>query len=107
MKLIRRCDQNLHAAHLANILRAAGIRCTVRNTTLISGLGEIPFLECSPEVWIDNDLDEAHAVALLAEIETGNDSAAPESSWRCRCGESIEPQFGECWRCGASRFAGA
>ena len=104
MKLLRRCDQTLQAAHIANVLRAAGIRCTARNVTLAAGIGEIPFLECAPQVWIDNDLDEAQAHALLAEIEA-SDALQHASTWSCRCGETIEPQFGACWQCGASRFA--
>lgn len=104
MKLVRHCDQSLQAFHLANVLRAAGIACTVRNATLAGGIGDIPFLECSPQLWIDNDLDEAHARALLAEIEAGADETSRQTPWQCRCGEAIEPQFGACWRCGGSRL---
>lgn len=107
MKLVRHCEQNLQAAHLANVLRAAGIACSVRNATLAAGIGDIPFLECSPQLWIDNDLDEAHARALLAEIETGDSEVPRAAPWHCRCGEVIEPQFGACWQCGTSRFASA
>lgn len=101
MKLIRRCDHLLQAAHLANVLRAAGIRCSLRNTTLAGGLGDIPFLECGPELWIDFALDEVRARALLAEVES---TPSPQVSWRCTCGEAIEAQFGACWQCGTSRF---
>lgn len=102
MKLIRRCDRTLQAAHIANVLRAAGFRCTVRNATLIGGIGEIPFLECSPQVWIDNDLDEAAALLLLADIDSAPDG---DPTWDCQCGETIEVQFGACWNCGVSRSA--
>jgi hypothetical protein len=105
MKLLRRCDHLLHAAHLANVLRAAGVRCSLRNTTLAGGIGDIPFMECGPELWIDNDLDEAHAHALLAEVEAATPESETAAVWRCLCGEAIEPQFGACWQCGASRFA--
>ena len=105
MKLLRRFDQPIAAAHCANVLRAAGIRCTVRNTLLGSGIGDIPFLECQPEVWLDAARDEAHALALLAELEHADAYAAASPAWDCRCGERNEPQFAACWRCGGSRFA--
>lgn len=100
MKLLVRCDQGLQAAHYANALRAAGIACEVRNTTLSSAIGDIPWLECAPQVWIVNDIDVTRAVVLLAELKR----PASGPSWRCaHCGEQLEPQFGACWACGAQR----
>lgn len=102
MKLLRRCDHVLQATHYANALRAAGIRCDVRNTTLSGAIGDIPWLECAPQVWIRDDADEARARALLEELARPSD--APP--WRClQCNETIEPQFGECWNCGSARPA--
>lgn len=105
MKRLRRCDQMLQAHHFANVLRAADIPCSVRNTALSSGLGDIPFLECQPEVWIDNSLDEARALALLLETSQSVDASASADSWRCQCSEVIEPQFGMCWHCGTPRLS--
>ncbi len=100
MKLLLRCDHALQAAHLANALGAAGIRCDVRNTTLAGAIGDIPWLECAPQIWIIDSFDEARARQLVDEL------ARPVEGppWSCSgCGESIEPQFGACWSCGASR----
>lgn len=100
MKLLVRCDHALQAAHYANALRAAGIACEVRNTTLAGAIGDIPWLECAPQVWIENDTDETRARTLLREL------ARPVSgpTWRCpQCGEELEPQFAACWACGAPR----
>ncbi|MGE5339499.1 MAG: DUF2007 domain-containing protein [Gemmatimonadota bacterium] len=100
MKLLVRCDQTLQAAHIANALRAAGIRCEVRNTTLSSAIGDIPWLECAPQVWILDDLDEPRARQLLRELM----QPAGGPTWRCaNCGEELEPQFGACWACGTQR----
>ncbi len=102
MKLLLRCDHALQAAHLANALSAAGIRCEVRNTTLAGAIGDIPWLECAPQIWIADSLDEARARRLIDELSRPVEGP----SWSCGgCGESIEPQFGACWRCGASRAA--
>ena len=100
MKLLLRCDHALQAAHYANALRAAGIDCEVRNTTLAGAIGEIPWLECAPQIWLRYALDEAIARELIAQLQ--RPVTGPE--WICgNCAERSEPQFGSCWRCGANR----
>jgi hypothetical protein len=100
MKLLLRCEHAIAAAHLAGALRAAGIDCEVRNTTLSGAVGEIPFLECAPQLWLRNDLDEPRARELLAQLRRPVEG----SPWVCAaCGETLEPQFSQCWNCGASR----
>jgi hypothetical protein len=102
VKLLARADHPLQAAIWADTLRAAGIRCEVRNTTLSGALGEIPFLECAPQLWLADARDEAQAREILKEIR--QPPAGP--GWRCAgCGEESEPQFGTCWKCGAARPA--
>jgi len=102
MKLFMRCDHALQAEHYANVLRAAGIRCAVRNTALSGAIGDIPFLECAPQVWIDNALDVPRAEELVRALQRPLDAPA----WSCSaCGEAIEPQFSACWRCGTPRPA--
>ena len=100
MKLLMRCEHALAAAHYAAALRASGIDCEVRNSTLAGAMGEIPFIECAPQVWLRNAHDEARALELVAEMHRPV-AGAP---WKCaRCGEVLEPQFGQCWNCGAAR----
>jgi len=100
MKLLMRCEHAIAAAHYAGALRAAGIDCEVRNTTLSGALGEIPFLECAPQVWIRNALDEARARELITQLR----SPVAGDPWICeKCGEVLEPQFSQCWNCGAGR----
>ncbi|MCS7100521.1 MAG: DUF2007 domain-containing protein [Burkholderiaceae bacterium] len=97
MKLLCRCEHALQAQHLANALHAAGIACEVRNTVLAGALGEVPWLECAPQLWLRNGREEARARQVLAELQT----PPPRPPWRCACGEIIEGQFGACWRCAA------
>jgi hypothetical protein len=100
VKLIARADHPLQAAIWADTLRAAGIRCEVRNTTLSGAMGEIPFLECAPQVWLLNEGDETQAREILLQLRRPIVGAP----WRCaECGEESEPQFGTCWKCGAER----
>jgi hypothetical protein len=102
VKLVARADHPLQAAIWADTLRAAGIRCEVRNTALSGALGEIPFLECAPQLWLVDDADETRARSILHALKQPVSGAA----WCCAtCGEESEPQFGSCWKCGAPRPA--
>jgi hypothetical protein len=100
MKLVARADHPLQAAIWADTLRAAGIRCEVRNTTLSGAMGEIPFLECAPQLWVLDELDESRAIDMLQQLRR----PVTGTPWRCTgCGEESEPQFGICWKCGMVR----
>lgn len=100
MKLLARADHLVLATIWAESLRAAGIRCELRNTSLSGAIGEIPFLECAPQLWIEHDADETRARQILQELRR----PAHGPAWRCEvCGEFCEPQFGACWQCGAAR----
>jgi len=100
MKRLIRADNLLQASIWAESLRAAGIRCELRNTALSGAMGEIPFLECAPQLWLEREADEARALAILDELRRPPRGAP----WRCaQCGETSEPQFGACWQCGATR----
>jgi hypothetical protein len=100
MKRILRCDHPLQAEHYANVLRAGGFACEVRRAALYGAVGDIPWHECSPEIWLCNDLDETMARRLLEELS----SPSVGEPWRCAgCGEQLEPQFAACWQCGQPR----
>ena len=89
---------NLAAAHHArNLLEVEGIRSVVRNEILSSAMGELPPAECQVEVWVLR----AHEAVRAEQILRKKPDA--EASWRCGCGEAIEGQFTQCWRCGAYR----
>jgi len=93
-------SHNLIAVHHAkNVLEAEGIRAVVKNEILSSAMGELPPAECQGELWVRHtEAERAEAVLKKAfQSRTG-------PAWRCpACGESSEPQFTQCWRCGAYR----
>jgi hypothetical protein len=90
---------NLAAVHHArNVLEAEGIRAVVKNEMLSSAMGELPPAECQAELWVLS-LHAERATRILR--FEGWSEGAP---WRCpACGEASEPQFTQCWRCGAYR----
>ena len=88
--------------NLKNVLEGRGIKCEIRGEYLNAATGELPVVECWPELWIVDDscLDESRE--LLADFTHPRE--VERSSWLCRdCGEKIEGQFSECWQCGATR----
>ncbi len=83
---------------IQNILDQHGISCWIKNEFLSAGVGDLPPVECWPQLSVeDDDFAAAERIVEAALTET----AAP--AWRCNsCGEEIEGQFTECWKCGAS-----
>lgn len=100
MKRLLTCANLVEAQHKANLLIAAGIRAEVRNTYLAGAVGDIPFVEAGPQVWVNAGHDVQAALNVLAAA----DCIASDPDWVCaECGEPIEGQFAQCWQCGAMR----
>jgi hypothetical protein len=100
MRVFMHCQSLVEAQHCVNLLLSAGIRAEVRNAFLAGAVGEIPFIEAGPQVWLDARQDPESARAILAEAK----QADYHSPWRCvGCGEMIEGQFTACWNCGEVR----
>ena len=96
MKKLTSSESLITINHYKNVLEAEGIRAEIRNEHLGSILGEMPFVETWPELWVANDLDFDRATQLITSVE----SESPGASWRCkRCGEDNEGQFAACWKC--------
>lgn len=100
MKRVFSSEALAEIGHLKNVLEQNGIHCTIRNEQLSGALGEVPFLECLPELWVLDDAEVEAANRLIEEQRAPADSAEP---WRCQfCGESNDGQYAACWSCGAS-----
>ena len=87
---------------LKEILAKEGIDCILKNDQLSVGMGEIPFTECYPELWLIDD--EVYPRARLFLDNWLKNESADAKSWVCAgCGEELGPQFGACWSCGRER----
>jgi hypothetical protein len=97
LKRVYRAASLLQVAHARNVLITAGIQCELRNQYLAGAMGDLPMMETWPQLYVD-DGDERFALSVLARA-----AATPAGSpWVCAdCGEEMEPQFTQCWRCGA------
>ena len=105
MKKLYTTQNPLMISHLKNILETGGIGCVVKNSYLASAMGEIPPIECWPELWVLEDERYQEAQAVLK--QTLAPVMGVKGPWKCKnCGEMIEGQFSECWNCGARRWLG-
>lgn len=97
MKKLTTSESMVMIHHWKNILESEGIACELRNEHLGSIMGEVPFMEVWPQLWIVNDLDFDRAQQLLsADVQ----AESPTEAWKCRhCGEQNEGQFAACWNC--------
>ena len=105
MRKVHTAESAIEIAHLRNVLESAGIPCIVRNDRLSGVIGEIPFVECWPELWVR---EPGHALRAKGLIDEALRPAQDSEGWTCaRCGERCEGQFTECWNCAAPADAGA
>lgn len=100
MKRVATSESLAEIGHFKNVLEQNGVRCLIKNEQLSGALGEVPFLECLPELWVLNDIDLDRAEGLLTELRREGTGG---QAWRCRhCKEENEAQFAVCWNCGES-----
>jgi hypothetical protein len=102
MKKVYSTKDPLMIGHLKNVLETFGIECMTRNLYLSSAAGELPPIECWPELWVVDDAQFAEAQAVLKKTLAPLEPV--RKPWSCRgCGEEVEGQFSECWKCGERR----
>ncbi len=88
-------------AHLVRgLLEAEGIPAEVRGEVLFGARGEIPMTEDTlPSVWVLDEWAATRARSVVLRHRAGLAPAAGPA-WSCpACGETLEPQFSDCWRC--------
>jgi hypothetical protein len=89
---------SLPEAHLVlGLLAAAGIEARVFNEYAGGALGELPFAEVAPSVWIEEERDLVRARQVVASYE--NPMAVPGSTRCPACGEENPRHFALCWQC--------
>jgi len=103
MKKIFSAKDPLMIGHLRNVLTTFGVKCITKNLDLISAAGELPPIDCWPELWVVEDEKFSRAKAILK--KTLAPVVSVKKPWLCdHCRERIEGQFSECWKCGRDRF---
>ena len=101
--LLEKLLNRVEAFALVHYLNANGVSATLAEPPLRAALGEIPFLETATELFLDDAAQWDEAQALIRQFR-GGPAPVRGSVWTCTgCGETHEPEFGECWNCGAAR----
>jgi hypothetical protein len=81
----------------ASLLNSEGIETFVRNEFASSVMGEVPFVEVCPQLFILDASEEERALDLLQPF--AHQSPAPD--WKCKkCNVEVDGSFGQCWNCG-------
>lgn len=98
MKKVTSADSLVTVSHYKNLLQAEGIDAFIKNEHLGSILGEMPFQEVWPELWVRKDIDFDRAKQLIDENILDE---SPKEPWTCQaCSNDNEGQFSACWSCG-------
>ncbi|MEJ2508002.1 MAG: DUF2007 domain-containing protein [Gammaproteobacteria bacterium] len=92
---------DLQEAHLLlHQLSAEGIEARLFNQYAQGGLGDIPFPNAYPEIWLLDERDLARARMVIYSFERRPEV---EGQITCpNCGEDNPANFETCWHCGAS-----
>lgn len=85
--------------HFQSVLAASGIRTLLKNQFMSSVMGEIPFVEVLPELWVLDDRDLPRARALIRDLLARPSEEQPD--WTCGgCHSEVAGVFSRCWNCG-------
>lgn len=88
--------------HIKSVLEAEGIQTYLKNQFTSGVLGEIPFVEAVPELWVVDDSDVVEANALIRSLEIVDSAPGPE--WECqKCRSIVDGVFNRCWNCEQER----
>jgi hypothetical protein len=83
---------------MLGLLERHGIDARVFNENAQGGLGEIPFTQAYPEIWLLDERDLNRGRELVAQYQS---ASAPVAEIRCpACGEKNPENFEICWACG-------
>jgi len=86
---------------MQSLLESHGINTFLKNEFGSSVVGELPFVEVIPQLYVLDSTDVPRAQELLT-LNLSDDT--PAEDWVCNaCGIEVEGSFFRCWKCGAAR----
>jgi hypothetical protein len=101
--LLEKLIDPVQAFALYHYLDAHGVAVSLVDPPLRVALGEIPYLEVPVTLFLEDPAQLRRARELIRRFREGP-GPVRGVVWRCPdCGEEHEPEFGSCWRCGATR----
>jgi len=98
LKVFENFDVN-RVGQVQSLLESHGIPTFLKNQFTASVMGDIPFVEVCPQLFILDERDHDAASRLMA-ASLGEAPTRPV--WTCpTCGTNLEGQFDSCWSCGS------
>ncbi len=86
---------------MQSLLESYGIKTFLKNQYSSSVMGEVPFVEVVPQLYVLEERDLARAKQVL-QLDLPADE--PDENWVCAaCGIDVEGTFDRCWKCGTGR----
>lgn len=82
-------------------LEEAGVEASLFNQHLVGALGELPFQECLPKIWLPDCTQWEQARGVIAAYEARQQARADETRKCHACGETGPANFELCWSCRA------
>jgi hypothetical protein len=113
MQHVYTARDSMDASFVKGLLRQEGIEALVQGEALGEVWGTLPLSsESLPTVWVpEGDVERARPIIeeyrRTDEANAADDDAQrPRATWTCpQCGERVEDQFAQCWKCGHMRPA--
>jgi hypothetical protein len=112
MQHVYTARDEMDASFVQGLLRQEGIEAVVQGQALATAWGTLPLSsESLPSVWVpEADAERAGPIVeqyrRTDEANAVDDAERPRATWTCpQCGEKVEEQFSNCWKCGHDRPA--
>lgn len=102
MKRVHRANNLLEAQLVADVLTSLGIVNHILNAHAVGAMGELPFSQTSPEIWIADPALYARTLEIIAASSApvaGPDKICPF------CNERNPAHFLSCWQCASALAA--
>ena len=101
MKRVYQASTLLEAQLVADTLSSLGILSHILNAHAVGAMGELPYSQILPEVWVEDPAREAQAREMVAALDEPQkaDKICPY------CDELNPGNFLSCWQCGAALAA--
>ncbi len=102
MKLVYTQENRFDVTAMRSYLESHGVPSLLKNDFTSSIMGEIPFFQTWPEVWVADELYEV-ATQLVKDAQSELAETA-DSDWVCStCTEENPGTFELCWQCSVAR----
>ena len=112
MQHVYTARDEMDASFVQGLLKQQGIEAIVQGQALGTAWGTLPLsAESLPTVWVpDGDVERAGPVVeeyrKTDQANAVDDAERLRTTWTCsQCGERVEEQFTQCWKCGHNRPA--